>query len=87
MRRSSRWRAAPQEIAERGGEPLLYPMDLGLKGHAAAVAAASRGLGRATAHALAAEGRSVALCGRDERAHARGGGGDRARPRARARWP
>jgi 3-oxoacyl-[acyl-carrier protein] reductase len=41
-------------------------MDLGLKGRAAAVAAASRGLGRATARALAAEGASVALCGRDE---------------------
>lgn len=40
-------------------------MDLGLKGRAAAVAAASRGLGRATAHALAAEGASVAVCGRD----------------------
>jgi 3-oxoacyl-[acyl-carrier protein] reductase len=31
----------------------------------AAVAAASRGLGRATAQALAAEGAAVALCGRD----------------------
>jgi 3-oxoacyl-[acyl-carrier protein] reductase len=41
-------------------------VDLGLKGRAAAVAAASRGLGRATARALAAEGASVALCGRDE---------------------
>ena len=41
-------------------------MDLGLKGKAAAVAAASRGLGRATAHALAREGASVAMCSRDE---------------------
>jgi 3-oxoacyl-[acyl-carrier protein] reductase len=41
-------------------------MDLGLKGRVAAVAAASRGLGRATARALAAEGCGVALCGRDE---------------------
>ena len=40
-------------------------MDLGLKGRAAAVAAASRGLGRASARALAAEGAAVALCGRD----------------------
>ncbi len=40
-------------------------MDLGLKGRAAAVAASSRGLGRATARALAAEGAAVALCGRD----------------------
>ena len=40
-------------------------MDLGLKGRSAAVAAASRGLGRATALALAREGCSVAICGRD----------------------
>ena len=40
-------------------------MDLGLAGRVAAVAASSRGLGRATARALAAEGASVALCGRD----------------------
>ena len=41
-------------------------MDLGLRGKGAAVAAASRGLGRATAHALAREGALVAICGRDE---------------------
>jgi len=41
-------------------------MDLGIRGRAAAVAAASSGLGRAAAHARAAEGASVALCGRDE---------------------
>lgn len=40
-------------------------MNLGLKGRSAAVAAASRGLGRATALALAREGCSVAVCGRD----------------------
>lgn len=40
-------------------------MDLGLKGRVAAVAASSRGLGRACAEALAAEGAAVALCGRD----------------------
>ncbi len=40
-------------------------MDLGLRGRSAAVAAASRGLGRATALALAREGCSVAICGRD----------------------
>jgi len=40
-------------------------MDLGLKGRSAAVAAASRGLGRATALTLAREGCSVAICGRD----------------------
>jgi 3-oxoacyl-[acyl-carrier protein] reductase len=41
-------------------------LDLGLKGKAAAVAASSRGLGRACARALALEGAAVALCGRDE---------------------
>lgn len=41
-------------------------MDLGLKGRAAAVAASSRGLGRASARALAAEGAMVALCSRDQ---------------------
>jgi 3-oxoacyl-[acyl-carrier protein] reductase len=41
-------------------------MELGLGGRAAAVAAASRGLGRAVARALALEGAGVALCGRDE---------------------
>ena len=40
-------------------------MDLGLKGRSAAVAAASRGLGRATALALSREGCSVSICGRD----------------------
>jgi len=40
-------------------------MDLGLKGRSAAVAASSRGLGRATALALAREGCAVAVCGRD----------------------
>lgn len=41
-------------------------MDLGINGRRAAVAAASRGLGYATAAALAAEGVRVAICGRDE---------------------
>jgi 3-oxoacyl-[acyl-carrier protein] reductase len=40
-------------------------MDLGITGKRAAVAAASRGLGLATASALAAEGVRVAICGRD----------------------
>ena len=39
-------------------------MDLGLKGKVAVVTAASRGLGRAIAEALAAEGARVALCAR-----------------------
>ena len=41
-------------------------MDLGLKDRVAAVAAASSGLGRASAMALAAEGAKVAICGRHE---------------------
>jgi 3-oxoacyl-[acyl-carrier protein] reductase len=43
-------------------------MDFGLKGRSAAVAAASRGLGRSTALALAAEGADVAICARGEEA-------------------
>ncbi len=39
-------------------------MELGLKGRVAFVAAASRGLGRAIADALAAEGASIACCAR-----------------------
>ena len=41
-------------------------MDLGLQGKRAAVAAASAGLGFATAKVLADEGVTVAICGRDE---------------------
>lgn len=41
-------------------------MDLHLKGKAAAVMAASEGLGRASALALAREGADVAICGRRE---------------------
>lgn len=41
-------------------------MDLGIRGKVAMVAAGSRGLGRASAEALAAEGCAVSLCGRDE---------------------
>lgn len=40
-------------------------MDLGLKDKVAVVAAASRGLGRAVAEALAAEGTRIAICARD----------------------
>src|SRR5688572_4646920 len=40
-------------------------MDLGLEGRRAAVAAASSGLGFASAAALAAEGAQVVICGRD----------------------
>lgn len=41
-------------------------MDLGLDGQAALVAASSRGLGRAVATALAAEGARVMVSGRDK---------------------
>jgi 3-oxoacyl-[acyl-carrier protein] reductase len=41
-------------------------MDLGISGLRAAVAAASSGLGLASAKALAAEGALVAICGRDQ---------------------
>jgi len=41
-------------------------MDLGLKGKAALVTAASRGFGKAVAMRLAAEGARVALCARGE---------------------
>jgi 3-oxoacyl-[acyl-carrier protein] reductase len=41
-------------------------MDLGLRGRVALVAASSKGLGRAAAEALAAEGAHLALCARGE---------------------
>lgn len=41
-------------------------MDLGLRDRVAAVAAASRGLGKAAATSLAREGARVAICGRNE---------------------
>ena len=41
-------------------------MDLGLKGKRAVVTAASRGLGRAAASALAAEGADIAICSRSQ---------------------
>nr|MDQ3385800.1 SDR family NAD(P)-dependent oxidoreductase [Actinomycetota bacterium] len=43
-------------------------MELGLEGRVAVVAASSKGLGRATAEALAADGAHVLLNGRDEAA-------------------
>ncbi len=48
-------------------------MDLGLKDKIAVVAAASRGLGRAAAEALASEGAKLAICSRDaEKIHETG---------------
>lgn len=41
-------------------------MDLGLKGKKAVLAGASKGIGRATAEALAAEGCDVAICSRQQ---------------------
>lgn len=43
-------------------------MDLGLKGKRALVMGASKGLGRATAEALSAEGATVTVASRDEAA-------------------
>ena len=43
-------------------------MDLGIRDRAAVVAAASRGMGRAIAEALAAEGCKLAICSRNEQA-------------------
>ena len=42
-------------------------MDLGIKDRVAVVAASSRGLGKAVAEALAAEGAKLALCARNEK--------------------
>ena len=43
-------------------------MDLGLKGKVAVICASSKGLGRAVAHELAAEGASIVMCARGEKA-------------------
>jgi 3-oxoacyl-[acyl-carrier protein] reductase len=43
-------------------------VDLGIRGRVALVAASSRGLGRASAEALAAEGAELVLCARGEAA-------------------
>lgn len=44
------------------------PMDMGLAGKVAIVAASSQGIARATAEAFAAEGCKVAMCARNEQA-------------------
>ena len=43
-------------------------MELGLQGKVALVAASSKGLGRAVAHELAAEGAALIMCARGEEA-------------------
>ncbi len=48
------------------GDGLSIRVDLGIRGKIALVAAASQGMGRATAFALAREGCKVALCARSE---------------------
>src|SRR5206468_2809801 len=45
---------------------MAAPVDLGIRGKVALVAAASQGMGRATALALAREGCKVAICARNE---------------------
>jgi 3-oxoacyl-[acyl-carrier protein] reductase len=52
---------------QRSVLPITTDMDLGLKEKIALVAAASRGLGRAVAEELAAEGASLIICARDEK--------------------
>ena len=44
----------------------LPKMDLGLKGMNAILAGATKGIGRATAEVLAAEGCNIAVCARDQ---------------------
>src|SRR5438128_8437650 len=58
-RRSERWFYRPRWYARRC-------MDLGLRGKTAIVAAASKGLGKGVARALAAEGANVVMFSRDE---------------------
>src|SRR5207244_7594347 len=69
------WPPAPTRSGRPGGAvaPLddaswyrRREMDLGLKGKVALVTAASKGMGRACAQGLAAEGARVAMCARNE---------------------
>jgi 3-oxoacyl-[acyl-carrier protein] reductase len=54
-----------RSTSDHTGREEADPVELGLSGRRAAVAAASAGLGRAVAEALAGEGADVAICGRD----------------------
>ncbi len=57
-------------------------METGLRGRIAIVAASSQGIGRAAAHAFAAEGARVAMCARNEKALAEAADEVRARHNA-----
>ena len=61
-------------------------MKTGLKGKVALVCAASRGLGKATARALAAEGARVAMCARHMPTLEAAAAEIQARDRGRDRW-
>ena len=61
-------------------------MDLGLKDKVALVAAGSRGLGRAVAEELAAEGASLVLCARDAHTLDRNSSRDRRDVAMRTCW-
>src|SRR6186713_3251079 len=64
LRRDRRWYQRAPRTRE---SPIAYraPMELGIAGRSAAVAAASGGLGLGSAKALVADGVDVAICGRD----------------------
>jgi len=65
--RSRKYRDAPGPLLRRPDAVCSDPdMDLGIAGRRAAVAAASAGLGYASAAALVAEGAEVTICGSDE---------------------
>src|SRR3546814_8227888 len=64
MRPAARVRSLECDVRDGDGGAT---MDLGLTGRRALVLASTRGLGRAIATALAAEGAAVSICGRSDR--------------------